>query len=1130
MPSPYDSLIGLSHDPFGDLLRGGGLGRRPPAVPDLPPEEQDALLGNLTETSLGGLAYLGKVADKTFGARAVRGLLAGRPEELLSVLPFSDTIGDLTEQHFGTRIGTAERNAVQGTDLLAHYGLITPGDDSWQNLAAGFAAEVLLDPSTYIGLGPLTRAGKLAEKAGALPRGLASGMRGFDVAESAIKPPLQAGQRLQDVVPLGKTVLPEALEQAGVATGEPLRAMFGLGLPFAEPAITFGTGPTAQKVAGALGTAASAPFRGLDWLGDATVGIAPTRALRAALDYSVRGATSREGQELASDFFTPELRRGLQAVDEQAIGYAQRAAPLLGDDRLASQNILREAAEGYTDAARGRAAAAGSPDELVGLGGDMGEAIRGFRTAETADGLTTQEWVSMLDQGANYYTRTKSILPRQPGEGLGKYTNRLTKEFSTTHASQIGRLKMFDVPGGTAKIQEWSTSPEMFDRIQRARAASSELELQGFFRQELTGNAARSADDAINEQANRLANWAVRLPDAHFIEKIPFFRPDPIADFQLRGHRSVQARTSAETVYEGVRRFAGKTDEMIASGDTDLVAVPDLLARLKLSQSDAWPSGTAADRIAAARLGLANLNKLKDYSLKAEVARDIIKIGEAWKNPRELTPMLQAWDWASNLFKTWVTVPFAAFHVRNLMSGLFNMWRGDVPATGLLPALGKGYSIVRGGLLEKPLPGFIGATKEEWTAELVREAAARDIAFTRSSGRAADTAPDLAASMVSRLPTPGGSGQSTALGRALGLDQTLVGDLMAGVTRAVPTSWEQANPFNIAGVNRLDDTNSFVAEMRKVQGTLDDWLQLSHYMALREQGYVPDAARLVVKKYHNDYQELSNTERNVLKRVFPWYSFSRRSLPAVLEDFATKPAKVATATRLVSGVRTPFEFVPAYVGEGASIPIPGAPEGQQRYISSFGLPIEDESFKALGSLAHGDVTRGLQTVLGMAQPAVKAPLEQAFGSQLYSGRKLDELRALSAINQSGLFDERDARLLSQILANTPASRFATTLNQFLDERKGTGPTAFNTLTGIRVQDVDAERQRDIAARELLEARLRGRPGVRVHDSIYVPAEKLPLMDPLEYQLYRSYRTADKAVQKRSAERRKEREAAPAPPR
>src|SRR6478735_3910799 len=86
-----------------DKFRLPGLGGRPASlVPDansyidanpVNGEADTSFLGNLMESSLGGLGYVGKVLNKTFGGRAIRGALGGRPDELLSVLPFSDTLG-----------------------------------------------------------------------------------------------------------------------------------------------------------------------------------------------------------------------------------------------------------------------------------------------------------------------------------------------------------------------------------------------------------------------------------------------------------------------------------------------------------------------------------------------------------------------------------------------------------------------------------------------------------------------------------------------------------------------------------------------------------------------------------------------------------------------------------------------------------------------------------------------------------------------------------------------------------------------------------------------------------------------------------------------------------------------------
>lgn len=1427
MASPYDDLLGLSADPFRALLAGGFARRREPAVPDLPPEEQNTLLGNALETGIGGLGYLGKVADKTFGGRAVRGLLGGRPEELLSVLPFSDTLGI-----------TDERNAVQGTDLNAQWGLTTPGDDSWQNLGAGLATEILLDPATYLGLGPLTRAGKLAEKAGALPRGLAAGMRGFDVAESAVKPILAPGERATDVLgdlnrigPLlnppvapvpgarattqGVTMLPAAVEAGGVATGEPLRNLFGLGLPFLEPAVTFGSGATAQRVA-----------RGLDRAGELVAASAPVRALRAAFDPSAGGAYTRGGQQLAADTLRPTQRAIGRDATERYVGFLQRADPFLDtpERQARAADVIRLAAEDFGPQAAQRALLGGvfNPHEttaLVGIGEDMGKAAREFGDLEGAVGLNTRD---LTDAFAEYMTRRKNVTPK-PGESPWQQFTRQFQEFSTTHGSQMKREERFqDVMGGTVKINDWSTSPRVYQMVRQARASGSNLPLEAFFRQELTGSAAKNLVPKVNKQAEDLAKWAVGLPDAHFTQGVPFFRQDPFADFLLRGKRSARARAGAETVFEGVKRFAAP---LAGLGD-DAVPLEEVFRRLALDKPPLQGGVAPAHEIVARRLGLANPNQVAGYGLPADVARDVMKLGQAWENPRELTPLLAAWDAASNLFKTWVTAPFPAFHARNLMSGIFNMWRDDVQPNRMLPAMREAYDVLRGGTLAAPIPQLGGRTAADSTQALIRAAVADRVAFTREAGRAADTAPGATLDAVQRAPRPGGTGN------------TLLGDLAAGAYRAIPKSLEQANPLNVEGVNRLTDTNSIIREMRALQGKLDDFVQLTHYIAKLRQGYDPATAGLAVKKYHNDYLDMTGTERNVMKRLVPWYcmpvdheiltrdgwkfydqievgdevmaydheagtlhwtpllevaefdydgelmvfecrgssfeftpnhrwpvervktvqngrayggervmleshelntmhripltgdfrgeesvlsprlaailgwvatdgymrwqcqycemtvyqsekkgvdtlrrllgveprqatddrqehrvytfavkpedvnaitdhiqskqqlaevagrlsreaaeamyqammqaegskpkttdqehfaqshknwfvrdafqvlcvltgrsafqtkmgcyirktnsiwpkhwlrpnkpykgkiwcprtkygtwvvrhagavaitgnTFSRRSLPPLLEDFATKPAKVAGALRLTSGVREPFEFVPDYVAEGASVPVPGAPEGQQRYVSSFGLPIEDEAVKALGSLAHGDLTRTLQQVLGMTQPLLKAPVERAFGTQLFSGRRLDDLKALNAVEGTGLLNEENARLVSQVLANTPASRFFTTADKFLDPRKGTLPTLLNLGTGVRVSDVDAERQRELAARRLLEGELRGRPGVRVHESVYVPADKLGLLDPVEMQLYRAYRTNEKALDRKAKERAKQRESAKA---
>ena len=83
---------------------------------------------------LDALGYLGDSLDKP--GRAVRGLLGGRPEELLAALPFSDSLGI-----------TDKANRVSGQDLT---GL---DDGSLLSTLGNMAAEVGTDPLMFAGAG-----------------------------------------------------------------------------------------------------------------------------------------------------------------------------------------------------------------------------------------------------------------------------------------------------------------------------------------------------------------------------------------------------------------------------------------------------------------------------------------------------------------------------------------------------------------------------------------------------------------------------------------------------------------------------------------------------------------------------------------------------------------------------------------------------------------------------------------------------------------------------------------------------------------------------------------------------------------------------------------------------------------
>ena len=102
------------------------------------------------EDLLSALGYIGDAIDKP--GRAVRGLLAGRPDEAAAAIPFSDSLGLTDKAH-----------STSGKDLLNALGMDV-GNGFGGDLA-GFATEVATDPLTLLGAGLGTRLGGAAERA-----------------------------------------------------------------------------------------------------------------------------------------------------------------------------------------------------------------------------------------------------------------------------------------------------------------------------------------------------------------------------------------------------------------------------------------------------------------------------------------------------------------------------------------------------------------------------------------------------------------------------------------------------------------------------------------------------------------------------------------------------------------------------------------------------------------------------------------------------------------------------------------------------------------------------------------------------------------------------------------------------
>ena len=107
---------------------------------------------------------------------------------------------------------------------------------------------------------------------------------------------------------------------------------------------------------------------------------------------------------------------------------------------------------------------------------------------------------------------------------------------------------------------------------------------------------------------------------------------------------------------------------------------------------------------------------------------------------------------------------------------------------------------------------------------------------------------------------------------------------------------QQVGKTGIPGVEPLFKFN------RKVGTSVENAVRLPLFMDSIQKGMSPLDAAKRVKKFHFDYGELTNTEREVFKRFIPFYGWTRKNVPLQLEMIFKAPKKYRNIAKLKGAV------------------------------------------------------------------------------------------------------------------------------------------------------------------------------------------------------------------------------------
>jgi len=251
-----------------------------------------------------------------------------------------------------------------------------------------------------------------------------------------------------------------------------------------------------------------------------------------------------------------------------------------------------------------------------------------------------------------------------------------------------------------------------------------------------------------------------------------------------------------------------------------------------------------------------------------------------------------------------------------------------------------------------------------------------------------------------------------------------------------------------------------------------------------------DAAKDVFK-YHFDYapEGLSSFERNWLKRLFPFYTWTRNNIPLQIEQMIKQPGKYASLGKLqdtIGGEKGKEEFkdLPEWMKQQLSFRI-GGENGMSTWLQ-LPLPVED-----IAKLPVNE--EGIRDIVSMLSPVIKTPIELVTNKNLFFGSDIvnpelkdyPELQTTKTINGLKLLPqpikdfinfkiikkkvyeggkaiwkeqaEMDAKKL--YIFKSAFGRFYSTIEQVGGDKEDIAQKISRLLGGVPVREVDIEQQK-----------------------------------------------------------------------
>ncbi len=425
-----------------------------------------------------------------------------------------------------------------------------------------------------------------------------------------------------------------------------------------------------------------------------------------------------------------------------------------------------------------------------------------------------------------------------------------------------------------------------------------------------------------------------------------------------------------------------------------------------------------------------------------EVAQRLNRSYQVLTSNEEINKFLKVYDGAQNWWKMWSLGARPAYHAKNTVGNLWNNYLAGV--TTPKPYADAAAFQVK--LAKNNMNGSIAGYKVD---ELYEAMATRGVF---------------------------GEGQYS-------------GDIVRTVEDVLKGG--SSNPFT------LSTRNPILRGGFKVGQTIEDNARIALFIDSLNKGKNFDEAASQVRKYLFDYGDLSPFERSTLKRLMPFYTWSRKNLPLQLEAIVRHPDKVNKINLARENIQfetevPDLEDVPSYIRE--ALPIYGAEKflgepalpGTAKAVTLANLiPFADlatftkwlDTETTPDKIEKGKLSSTISTALGGVSPLLKAPIEYLSNYDFFRRKTIEEFKgqtadmlgvkmpvhlakALSNIvmlneidraNPGGVFGTRSVDPVTKEVVTTPGILGFTPRETRVDLPEEQREAQY--LTGIRIYDV-----------------------------------------------------------------------------